>query len=148
MGNRMILAGKTCNTMATAKRFVDSCSQSEISNRFWFNSFETETGGKILVTLWVDALDVNALNEISSTIILHRKPTGTMFTINALNKLAEQIKKSNPEYKDLDTKDIRINWDDYRGKLICVFNKELKIYNLRPLHEVRIQKVNQKGEAL
>ena len=69
---------------------------------------------------------INSINAIPNTIVLHRKkPTNTLYTINALNEL---IKSLNSGVLDCNYK---INWNNYCNSLILFKNFNLKIIKLK-----------------
>lgn len=63
-------------------------------------------------------------NEVNlpNTIQIHRKKTGTLYTINALNEI---IKQENDGVLDIN---YPINWDNYRNKLLLYRDNKLKVY--------------------
>jgi hypothetical protein len=63
-----------------------------------------------------------------SAIIVHKKKT-TFYTINALNKLIEleyELDKGNIDYKKY-----KINWNNYKNKIILTSNNNLVLIDLK-----------------
>lgn len=69
---------------------------------------------------------VDIKKELSKTIQIHKKGD-TIFTINALNKLIERESGlgGNVNYKEY-----KINWDDYKNKIILLRGDSLEINNI------------------
>lgn len=65
------------------------------------------------------------LKKINNSILLHVK-NGCLFSINALNKLIE----SDNLNKDIDNKNIIVDWSKYKNNLIILSNNVLNIKNL------------------
>lgn len=61
------------------------------------------------------------------TIIVHKKGE-CFYTINALNKLIENITET--ETGNINHKDIKIDWDIYQNKMMIIKNDELKIFTI------------------
>jgi hypothetical protein len=70
------------------------------------------------------------LKKINNSILLHVK-NGCLFSINALNKLIE----SNSSNKDIDNKNIIIDWNKYKNNLIILSNNVLNIKNLSKIED-------------
>ena len=69
---------------------------------------------------------VDIKKELHKTIQVHKKGD-TIFTINALNKLIERESGlgGNVNYKEY-----KINWDDYKNKIILLKGDNLEITNI------------------
>ena len=69
---------------------------------------------------------VDIKKELHKTIQVHKKGD-TIFTINALNKLIERESGlgGNVNYKEY-----KINWDDYKNKIILLKGDSLEITNI------------------
>jgi hypothetical protein len=90
--------------------------------------FKMENGDFILtykIHLNVDN-KIDIKKELSKTIQIHKKGD-TIFTINALNKLIERESGlgGNVNYKEY-----KINWDDYKNKIILLKGDVLEINNI------------------
>ena len=69
-------------------------------------------------------------NLFPNAILIHKKGD-CIYTINALNKLIEEI--SDAEDGNIDHKSVKINWEEYQGKLLLVNDNKLKISNIKRL---------------
>ena len=69
-------------------------------------------------------------NLFPNAILIH-KNGDCIYTINALNKLIEEI--SDAEDGNIDHKSVKINWEEYQGKLLLVNDNKLKISNIKRL---------------
>ena len=65
-----------------------------------------------------------------NAILIHKKGN-CIYTINALNKLIDEI--SDADDGNIDYKSVRINWEDYQGKLMLINSNKLKISNIKRL---------------
>ena len=74
--------------------------------------------------------DKNAIKNINNSTILHVK-NSCLFSINALNKLIETINNN----KDIDNKNYKMNWDEYKDKLIILSSNELNIHNINKIED-------------
>lgn len=73
---------------------------------------------------------VNLKDLFPNAIPIHKKGT-TLYTINSLNKLIETITgldKGNTDYKS-----VKINWEEYKNKIILLNDKELSISEIERL---------------
>lgn len=68
------------------------------------------------------------LEEIRKSVVLHTK-NGSLFSINAINKLIE----SNAEGVNQETKEI--DWDLYKNKLLLLTNGQLSISSIRKIED-------------
>ena len=73
---------------------------------------------------------VNLKSLFPNAILIHKKGT-CIYTINALNKLIEEISES--EQGNIDYKSIKINWSDYQDKILLMNDNMLKISNIKRL---------------
>ena len=70
---------------------------------------------------------LNLKELFPSAILIHKKGT-VLYTINALNKIIEEL---HPEsIGNIDNKNIKIDWSKYQDKLILINNKELTFFNI------------------
>lgn len=85
---------------------------------------------KKIITYRVPVKD-NGKVDISTifppTIIVHKKGE-CFYTINALNKLIEEI--NGLENGNINHSEYKINWDDYQNKIIIIKNDQLKIIDI------------------
>ena len=65
-----------------------------------------------------------------NAILIHKKGN-CIYTINALNKLIEQI--TDTDDGNIDHKSVRVNWEEYQGKLMLINDNKLKISNIKRL---------------
>ena len=90
--------------------------------------FKTENEGYILTyKIHIDIDNkVDIKKELHKSIQVHKKGD-TIFTINALNKLIERESGlgGNVNYKEY-----KINWDDYKNKIILLKGDNLEITNI------------------
>jgi len=70
---------------------------------------------------------VDITSIIPPTVIVHKKGE-CFYTINALNKLIEKINYL--ENGNINHLDYKINWDEYKNKIIIIKNEELKIIDI------------------
>ena len=68
------------------------------------------------------------VGKIRKSIILHTK-NGSLFSINALNKLIES------EGNGQEAENYKIDWEKYRNKLILVVNGDLKVSNIARIED-------------
>lgn len=70
---------------------------------------------------------INLKDLFPNAVLIHKRGDA-LYTINALNKLIEE------KYPDLignvDTHDIKIEWNEYQNKLILLNNNNLTIFNI------------------
>ena len=70
------------------------------------------------------------IKNLPNATVLHVK-NGSLFSINALNKLIEKENKSS----DLPNNEFVVDWNDYKDKLIIITNGELSISNLTKIED-------------
>jgi hypothetical protein len=70
---------------------------------------------------------LNLKNLFPNAVIIHKKGNA-LYTINALNKLIEEIYPES--IGNIDNKSITINWSDYQNKFILINNEKLCIFNI------------------
>lgn len=73
---------------------------------------------------------VNLKSLFPNAILIHKKGT-CIYTINALNKLIEEMSES--EQGNIDHKSVKINWSDYQDKILLMNDNMLKISNIKRL---------------
>jgi hypothetical protein len=90
--------------------------------------FKIEDGSYLLTyKVYVDFENkIDIRKELPKTIQIHKKGD-TIFTINALNKLIEKESGLNG---NVNYKEYKINWDDYKNKMILLKNDNLEITNI------------------
>lgn len=90
--------------------------------------FKIEDGSYLLTyKVYVDFENkIDIKKELPKTIQIHKKGD-TIFTINALNKLIEKESGLNG---NVNYKEYKINWDDYKNKMILLKNDNLEITNI------------------
>jgi len=96
---------------------------------FIFQNLDDES--KVIVTFkFVISKDkrVNFNSLFPNTILIHKKGNA-IYTINALNKLIEEI--SDGSIGNIDYKSVKINWKDYQDKILLINNNKLKISNIK-----------------
>jgi hypothetical protein len=141
---RSLLAGKTCHTTSFAKKFINDCIDREVAYKFWVTKFfpgeEEDKDAKILVTFWVNKENSDRLSDVGKTMVLHMKPTGTIFTINALNKLTEKlVKEQGDKVKKDETGKVIIPWEEYKRQFICIYKGNLGIFNTKLLYVYEVR---------
>lgn len=92
---------------------------------FCFNVLNDEN--KYLITFKLDLTknNVNFKIKFPQFLTIHKKGS-TFYTINALNKIIEEL--IGPS--DVDKKTVMINWLEYQNKVIFLTNKELSILDI------------------
>ena len=90
--------------------------------------FKIEDGSYLLTyKVYVDFENkIDIRKELPKTIQIHKKGD-TIFTINALNKLIEKESGLNG---NVNYKEYKINWDDYKNKIILLKGDNLEITNI------------------
>ena len=90
--------------------------------------FKIEDGSYLLTyKVYVDFENkIDIKKELPKTIQIHKKGD-TIFTINALNKL---IEKESGLSGNVNYKEYKINWDDYKNKIILLKGDNLEITNI------------------
>lgn len=95
---------------------------------FCYKNLDDES--KVIITFKIiipEGKRLNLKNLFPSAIPIHKKGDA-LYTINALNKLIDQL--SGDSVGNIDYKSISINWVDYQNKLILINGKELTIFNI------------------
>jgi hypothetical protein len=85
---------------------------------------------KLIITFKLSMPEDKSLNLkelLPSAVIIHKKGN-TLYTINALNKLIDE--KSEESLGNIDYKNVRIDWEEYKNKFIIIKEKELKILSI------------------
>ena len=70
------------------------------------------------------------IKNLPNATVLHVK-NGSLFSINALNKLIEKENKGS----DLPNNEFVVDWNEYKDKLIIITNGELSISNLSKIED-------------
>jgi hypothetical protein len=70
------------------------------------------------------------IKNLPNATVLHVK-NGSLFSINALNKLIEKENKGS----DLPNNEFVVDWNEYKDKLIIITNGELSISNLTKIED-------------
>ena len=73
------------------------------------------------------------IKNLPNASVMHVK-NGCLFSINALNRLIEQIN----EGSDLPNNEYVVDWDKYKNKLIIITNGELSISNLAKIEDLSL----------
>jgi hypothetical protein len=95
---------------------------------FCYKNLDDES--KVIITFKLiipEGKRLNLKNLFPSAIPIHKRGDA-LYTINALNKLIDQI--SGDSIGNTDYKSVIINWDEYQNKLILINGKELTIFNI------------------
>lgn len=71
---------------------------------------------------------INFKNLFPNAILIHKKGN-CIYTINALNKLIEEI--SDTDNGNINHKLVKINWEDYQGKIMLTKDNKLNISNIK-----------------
>jgi len=98
---------------------------------FSYKNMEDES--KIIMTFKLvlpEGKRLNLKDLFPSAIPIHKKGEA-LYTINALNKLIDQIMGDSSG--NIDHKSVRINWDEYQNKFILTKDEELNILNITRL---------------
>tara|TARA_R100000988_G_scaffold95139_1_gene61247 strand:+ start:278 stop:679 length:402 start_codon:yes stop_codon:yes gene_type:complete len=96
---------------------------------FAFKKIDDES--KIILTFKFSVSITNKINFktlFPNAILIHKKGE-CIYTINALNKLIEKI--SDYDNGNIDYKSVKINWEDYQGKIILTNDNKLNISNIK-----------------
>jgi hypothetical protein len=90
--------------------------------------FKLDNGDFLLTyRLFIDIDNkVDIKKELPKTIQVHKK-NDTVFTINALNRL---IEKESGLVGNINHKDYKIDWEQYKNKIILLKDDELEILNI------------------
>jgi hypothetical protein len=70
---------------------------------------------------------LNLKNLFPSAVTIHKKGNA-IYTINALNKLIENLYPES--IGNIDNKSIKIDWNEYQNKLILLNGEDLTIFNI------------------
>lgn len=76
------------------------------------------------------ALDKSYLGKIGKSTVMHVK-NGCLFSINALNKLISSEKGDN----DIPNKEVVVDWEKYKNKLIILRNNQLNIKKISKIED-------------
>ena len=73
------------------------------------------------------------IKKLDNSTVMHVK-NGSLFSINALNKLIEKEKTNS----DKPNNEYIINWDNYKNKLIILTNGKLSLSNITKIEDFSI----------
>lgn len=95
---------------------------------FCYKNLDDES--KVIMTFRITKEEDKPLNlkELFPSAILIHKKGNALYTINALNKIIEDLYPES--VGNIDNKNIKIDWSEYQDKLILVNNKELTFFNI------------------
>jgi hypothetical protein len=89
-----------------------------------------DDNSKLIFTFKIETTEgvrLNLKDSFPNAVTIHKK-SKTFYTINALNKLIDNILGDSAG--NIDHKTVKINWSEYENKLIMLNGKELSIFNL------------------
>lgn len=99
-----------------------------IDKVFCYKNFDDES--KRILTFKL-AMDINKPINLKETfpnaIIIHKKGDA-LYTINALNKLIEEMYPD--KIGNINNKTIKIDWSKYQNKFILIDNEKLRLFNI------------------
>jgi hypothetical protein len=98
---------------------------------FAYKNLDDES--KVILTFKISTQEgkkINLKNLFPSAVPIHKKGTA-MYTINALNKLIDQ--KLGEDIGNVDHKSYKLDWENYQDKIILIYEKELRIFNIARL---------------
>ena len=98
-------------------------------NVFVFENLDDTS--KIIVTFKFVVSETKKTNFKSlfpNAILIHKKGN-CIYTINALNKLIDEI--SDADNGNINHKSVKINWEDYQGKIMLINDNNLKISSIK-----------------
>ena len=95
---------------------------------FCYKKLDDES--KVIMTFRISKEENKPLNlkELFPSAILIHKKGNALYTINALNKIIEDLYPES--VGNIDNKNIKIDWSEYQDKLILINNKELTFLNI------------------
>ena len=96
---------------------------------FVYQNLDDES--KIIVTFKFvlrDGKKIDFKNLFPNAILIHKKGDA-IYTINALNKIIENI--DNDNFGNIDYKSYKIDWETFQGKMLLTNNEGLVIYNIK-----------------
>jgi hypothetical protein len=95
---------------------------------FCYKNLDDES--KVIMTFRITKEEDKPLNlkELFPSAILIHKKGNALYTINALNKIIEDLYPES--VGNIDNKNIKIDWSEYQDKLILINNKELTFLNI------------------
>ena len=99
------------------------------SKVFGYQNIDDES--KIIMTFRISYQEDKPLNLkdlFPSAFPIHKKGDA-LYTINALNKLIDQMDETS--IGNTDYKSVKINWNDYQNKLIVINGKELMFLTIK-----------------
>lgn len=95
---------------------------------FCYKNLDDES--KVIMTFRITKEEDKPLNlkELFPSAILIHKKGNALYTINALNKIIEDLYPES--IGNIDNKNIKIDWSEYQDKLILLNSKELTFFNI------------------
>ena len=93
---------------------------------FCYKNLDDESKLIITFKLVIDK-PINLKFLFPSAVIIHKKGNA-IYTINALNKLIQELFPES--IGNIDNKTIKINWENYQDKMILLNGEELTILNI------------------
>jgi hypothetical protein len=95
---------------------------------FCYKNLDDES--KVIMTFRITKEEDKPLNlkELFPSAILIHKKGNALYTINALNKIIEDLYPES--VGNIDNKNIKIDWSEYQDKLILLNSKELTFFNI------------------
>jgi len=95
---------------------------------FCYKNLDDES--KLIITFKLTIQEdkpLNLKNLFPSAVTIHKKG-GALYTINALNKLIEEMYPES--IGNINNKSVKIDWNKYQDKFILINGKELSILNI------------------
>jgi hypothetical protein len=95
---------------------------------FCYKNLDDES--KVIITFKIvipEGKRLNLKELFPSAIPIHKKGDA-LYTINALNKLIDQM--TGDSVGNIDNKSVKVKWEDYQNKLILINGKELSILSI------------------
>lgn len=95
---------------------------------FCYKNLDDES--KLVVTFKIyisEGKYMNLKNLFPSAVPIHKKGDA-LYTINALNKLIEEVESES--IGNIDYKSVKIDWSKYQNKLILINDDKLTIFNI------------------
>jgi len=103
----------------------------KISKNKIFGYENLDDQSKLIITFKLvlpEGKHLDLKNTFPNAVIIHKRGDA-LYTINALNKLIEQM--SSDSIGNIDYKSVIIDWSTYQNKLILIDNKELVLWNIK-----------------
>ena len=96
---------------------------------FGYENLDDEA--KLIITFkftLIEGKRVNFKDIFPNATMIHKKGNA-LYTINALNKIIDEISGEN--IGNVDNKSVQIDWSRYQDKFLLTSNDEIKIYNIK-----------------